>query len=82
MNDALYNLKTDDETYRMNLENLSFEENNFVRISNSYKSGVKNRVDVLDKENSFLYEKSTTLNSKVQKFVDLISLYKALGGCL
>jgi len=43
---------------------------------------VKNRVDVLDKENSFLYEKSTTLNSKVQKFVDLISLYKALGGCL
>ncbi len=58
VNDALYNLKTDDETYRMNLENLSFEENNFVRISNSYKSGVKNRVDVLDKENSFfLYEK-------------------------
>ena len=45
VNDALYNLKTDDETYRMNLENLSFEENNFVRISNSYKSGVKNRVD-------------------------------------
>lgn len=82
VNDALYNLKTDDETYRMNLENLGFEENNFVRISNSYKSGVKNRVDVLDKENSFLYEKSTTLNSKVQKFVDLISLYKALGGCL
>jgi len=82
VNDALYDLKRDNETYRMNLENLQFEEDNFIRVSNSYRFGVKNRVDVLDKENEFLYEKSTTLNSKVQKFIDLISLYKALGGCL
>lgn len=82
VNDALYYLKQDEDTYKMNLENLNFEEDNFIRVSNSYSLGVKGRVDVLDKNNEFLYEKSKTLNSKVQKFVDLISLYKALGGCL
>ncbi len=82
VNDALYNLKKDDSVYRANFENLLFEEDNFIRVSNSYRVGVKGVMDVLDKNNDFLYEKSKLLNSKVQKFVDLISLYKALGGCL
>ena len=62
------------------LSNLDFEEDNFIRVSNSYNLGVKGVLDVLDKNNEFLYEKSKVLNSKVQKFIDLISLYKALGG--
>ncbi len=82
VNDALYNLKQDNETYKANLENLNFEEDNFIRVSNSFGAGVRGKVDVLDKDNDFLYEKSKTLNSKVQKFIDLISLYKALGGAL
>ncbi len=80
VNDALYNLKEDEKTYRANLSNLDFEEDNFIRVSNSYNLGVKGVLDVLDKNNQFLYEKSKVLNSKVQKFIDLISLYKALGG--
>lgn len=80
VNDTLYNLKQDEATYRVNLTNLNFEEDNFIRVSNSYNSGVKGVVDVLNQDNEFLYEQSKVLNSKVQKFIDLISLYKALGG--
>ncbi len=80
VNDALYDLKRDEETYRNNLDNLRFEEDNFIRVSNSLNQGVKGVIDYLDKDSEFLYEKSKTLNSKVQKFADLISLYKALGG--
>ena len=82
INDVLYQLKTDIKTYNSNLSNLGFEEDNFIRVSNSYRYGVSNRFDVLDSNNSSLYEKSKLLNSKVQKFADLISLFKATGGCL
>ncbi len=82
INDAMYQLKTDIQSYNSNLKNLNFEEDNFVRVSNSYRYGVSNRLDMLDSDNNFLYEKSKVLNSKVQKFADLISLFKAVGGCL
>lgn len=82
INDAMYYLKTDTLSYSANLKSLSFEEDNFIRVSNSFNSGVSNKLDVLDKRNNFLYEKSKVLNSKVQKFADLISLYKAAGGRL
>jgi len=82
INDALYQLKTDSESYNSNLKNLYYEEDNFVRVSNSYRYGVSNRLEFLDSDNNFLYEKSKVLNSKVQKFADLISLFKAAGGCL
>lgn len=82
INDALYQLKTDVKSYNSNLKSLKFEEDNFIRISNSYRYGVSNRLDVLDEDSNFLYEKSKVLNSKVQKFADIISLFKAAGGCL
>jgi len=82
LNECLYNLHKDIETYKFNVKNFDFEEDNFIRVSNSYKHGVSNRIDVLDKRNNYLYEKSRMLNSKVQKFADLISLYKAAGGRL
>lgn len=80
INDALYFLKTDILSYNSNLKSLEYEEDNFIRVSNSFNSGVSNVPDVLDGRNNFLYEKSKVLNSKVQKFADLISLYKAAGG--
>ena len=82
INDALYYLKEDEKSYISNLKSLGFEEDNFIRVNNSFRAGTKGVVDVLDKENNFLYEKSKVLNSKVQKFADLISLYKAAGGRL
>ncbi len=82
INDALYYLKTDIDSYNSNLKTLYFEEDNFIRVSNSYSAGVSNKIDFLDSDNNFLYEKSKVLNSKVQKFADLISLFKAAGGCL
>lgn len=82
INDTLYSLKSDDKTYKSNLKNLHFEEDNFIRVSNSFSSGVSNWIDVLDNQNNFLSEKSKVLNSKVQRFVDIISLYKAVGGRL
>ncbi len=82
INEALYQLKTDTKSYNSNLKALNFEEDNFIRVSNSYRYGVSNRLEKLDADNNFLYEKSKVLNSKVQKFADLISLFKATGGCL
>lgn len=82
INDVLYQLKKDVESYNSNLKSLNFEEDNFIMVSNSYRYGVLNKINVLDENNNFLYEKSKVLNSKVQKFADLISLFKATGGCL
>lgn len=82
INEALYYLKTDNESYLANLKSLDFEEDNFVRVSNSFGAGVLGVLDVLDKENEFLYQKSKVLNSKTQKIIDLITLYKACGGKL
>ena len=62
---------------------MGFEEDNFIRVNNSFRAGTTGAVDVLERGKIiFLYEKSKVLNSKVQKFADLISLYKAVGGRL
>ncbi len=82
INDALYYLKEDEKSYISNIKSLGFEEDNFIRVNNSFRAGTTGAVDVLERENNFLYEKSKVLNSKVQKFADLISLYKAVGGRL
>lgn len=82
VNDAMYNLKTDIITYETNLRRLSFQENNFIRVSNSFVSGTKNHIDYTDEKNTFLLNKSRVFNSKTQKLVDLVSLYKSTGGAL
>lgn len=82
LNDTLYNLKKDIEIYKNNEKNLYYENSNLIKTKNAYISGVKSYIDYLEKDSERIDKIKTLYNSKNQKFIDLISLYKAAGGAL
>ncbi len=82
VNDTLYSLKKDLETYKNNKERLEIARSNFVNVFKSYDKGVKSYVDYMAENSSYIRKESELQNSKNQNFINLLSVYKATGGAL
>ena len=82
VNDALYILKKDAEIYKNQKKRFDIANNNFVNVFKSYKEGVKSLIDYMDENIYFVKKNSELINSKNNQLLDLITLYKAVGGAL
>ncbi len=82
VNDSLYTLKKDYKVYKNNEKRLSLNETNFVKVFSSYKTGAKSYIDYLNENSNFLNSNMEYFNSKSRNFINLLSLYKAVGGGL
>ena len=73
-----YDTKKDEENKRK----YELEEKNFNLINERYKEGITSYLQMTQyRENLLSLERDKT-ESRIQKFVDYISLYKAVGGKL
>ncbi|MDO5437795.1 MAG: TolC family protein, partial [bacterium] len=82
VNDALYTLKKDFEIFKNNEKRLNVADSNFIRVFKSYSEGTKSYIDYLDENTRYIRADKTFLDSKNQNFINLLSLYKAVGGAL
>ncbi len=82
VNDALYNLKYDYEIYLGEEKRANLENSNFIKIYNSYNKGAKSYIDYANENIQNLKSKNNLVSSKNQNFINLITLYKAVGGAL
>ena len=82
VNESLYTLKKDYETLLNSERMVKLSETNFIKVFKSYNSGKSSYLDYLDENNVFLNSNISYFNLKNQNFINLISLYKAVGGAL
>lgn len=82
VNDALYILKKDAEIYKNQKKRFDIANKNFVNVFKSYKLGVKSLIDYMNENIYFVKKNSELINSKNNQLLDLITLYKAVGGAL
>lgn len=82
VNDALYTLKKDFIIFKNNEKRLNVADSNFIRVFKSYSEGTKSYIDYLDENTRYIRADKTFLDSKNQNFINLLSLYKAVGGAL
>ena len=82
INDSLCMIKYDTKKDEENKRKYELEEKNFNLINERYKEGITSYLQMTQyRENLLSLERDKT-ESRIQKFVDYISLYKAVGGKL
>ncbi len=79
INDSLYNLKSDNEKFKNNIKALEIQEKDFKLSSSKFNKGVISKLDLLQQRESLLYMQKVTLQSKLDCYIDKISLYKTTG---
>ncbi len=82
VNESLYTLKKDYLNMKNAEKMVSLAENNFIKAHKSYSFGKSSYLDYLDENNIFINSNMNYYNTKNQNFINLISLYKAVGGAL
>lgn len=82
VNDALYSAKFNLKILGAMGDKLNKRAQNLSMDKKRYFCGVLSRLDYLESENKFLEEEQYYVEQKSTKFIDLISLYKAVGGRL
>ena len=82
VNDSLSILKFDDEKYQTNLKTLKMEKADFKYTQSRFKQGIISNLDLLQRQENLLTINKLVASSKIDCFVDEISLYKAVGGKL
>lgn len=82
VNDSLSNLKLDNEKYAKNVKTLDMENADFAYTQLRYKEGIISYLDLLQRqETKFVVEKAVVA-SKIDCYVNQISLYKSVAGQL
>lgn len=79
VNDALSNLKLDDEKYQQNLKKLQMEEKDFGYNEKKYKQGTISYLDLIQRKENLLNMNKVAISSGTDRIIDYISLYKATG---
>lgn len=79
VNDSLYNLKSDNQKYLNNVKALDIQNKDFKYTTSKYQKGIISRLDVLQHEESLIYMQMLALQSKMDCYIDRISLYKTTG---
>lgn len=82
VNDALSNLKLDDEKYRKNLKSYDMQKEDYNYMKKRYEQGVISKLDLLQQKETLLVLNKAVISGKTDCYVDEISLYKAVGGKL
>ncbi len=82
INDSLCMIKFDTKKDEENKRKYKLEEKNFKLINERYKEGITSYLQMTQYRENLLSLERDKAESKIQKFVDYISLYKAVGGKL
>ena len=80
VNDALCDLKLDNEKYEKTLESYGAEQKDFHYTTLKYKEGIISNLDLLQKREALLVTEKLVTNDKTAYFIDQIGLYKATAG--
>ena len=80
VNESLYTLKKDKESLLNGEKNINLAEINFNKANKMYNCGKSSYLDYLDESNVYTNSNISYYNLKNQNFINLISLYKAVGG--
>ena len=78
VNNALSVLKLDDEKYQKNLATFAMEQKDFKYTQAKYQEGVISRLDLLQRKETLLTMEKMVTSSKIDGYVNQISLYKAV----
>jgi len=79
VNDALSNLKLDDEKYNQNLKKLKLEQTDFGYNEKKFKQGTISYLDLIQHKENLLNMNKVVASSYTDRIIDQISLYKATG---
>ena len=79
VNDSLYNLKSDNEKLLNNIKAHDIQQREYDYAESKYMTGVISKLDLLQQKESLLYMKKLLAQSKIDCYIDKISLYKTTG---
>lgn len=82
VNDALCKVKYDSQKDAENIRKFNLESSNFALINEKYKYGIISYFDMIQFRENLLTIKKDLCNSKTQRLVDYIGIYKATAGAL
>ncbi|MDD3594237.1 MAG: TolC family protein [Candidatus Gastranaerophilales bacterium] len=82
VNDALLISKYDYNIYEKTFNNNCLEAGNFEMTKNKYSRGTINTIELLNRQNDLFALNKELASKKTDNLVDLITLYKAVGGQL
>lgn len=82
VNDALYNYKSDNEKFKNNIKAYNIQNKDYGYAKAKYNSGIISKLDLLQQEEALLYTEQLTIASKINCYMDKISLYKSTGAQL
>ena len=80
INDALCKIKFDTKKDSENNRKYSLEEKNFKLVNERYKEGITSYLQLMQYRENLLTLEKDIVESKIQKYIDYITLYKAVGG--
>ena len=80
VNDALCDLKMNNEKYNKTLEIYNAEKKDFHYTELKYKEGIISNLDLLQKKEALLVTEKLVTADKTSFFIDQIGLYKATAG--
>ena len=79
VNDSLYNLKSDNKKLLNNIKAYDIQQKEYDYAKSKYNTGVISKLDLLQQRESLLYMKKILAQSKIDCYIDKISLYKTTG---
>ncbi len=82
VNDVLYTLKIDYKIYQNNLAKMVVSSDNLTKVFDSYNKGAKSHLDYLSENSNYIKQEILLADSKNKNLINLLSLYKALGGIM
>lgn len=80
VNDSLVNMIYGESISVLNHKNLMLEVNNYNDYKIQYKNGLISYTDLLKTKQNLIISKINVVNSKIENYIDYISLYKATAG--
>ena len=82
VNDSLYNLESDNEKLLNNIKVYDMQKQDFKFVTSKYQKGVISKLDLLQQKEALSYIEMLMLQSKMDCYIDRISLYKTTGAKL
>lgn len=82
VNDSLCSLKLDNDKYHKNLQSYKMQEKEYGFKEIKYSDGLISKLDLLQQKETLLTMNKMVVNSRIDYFINQISLYKATAGNL
>ncbi len=82
INDSLFILKKDSQIDINTLKNLNIQQDNYNRSLERFRRGTISYPQLLSEQEALILSKQNRINSKTNRLVDYLTLYKAVGGKL